>query len=158
MNELPKLPQNIQALIGEIGEKQVMLRLYLRAHRKGWEVFHNLGEAGYDILLTKRSTGERIRVEVKTRQYMYTTTKRPSRVLFFLTDREYQASDFLVACSLDHNGFYVVPVKDLKKAHSGNRTLWRFLLTMSKYGEAHPRFAQYRDAWASLHPDFAEEE
>ena len=154
-NQLAKLPQNIQALIGEIGEKQVMLRLCLLVHDTPWEVFHNLGETGYDILLIKPPTGERIRIEVKARQYLYTTTTKPLRVLFFLTDREYRACDFLVAYFLDHNGFYVVPMKDLKEAHSDTKTLWRFGLTMNSRGEPHPHFAQYRDAWTSIHPDFA---
>lgn len=152
----PKLPQNIQALIGEIGEKQVLLRLFLLAHNTRWEVFHNLGEAGYDLLLQHPDTGERIRIEVKTRQRMYTTSQRRGTVQFFLTDGEYKACDFLVACLLDHNGFYVVPKQDLKEAHSGPRTLWRFVLTMTKQGNPHPRFEKYRDAWHMLHADFSE--
>lgn len=46
-----KLPQNIQALIGEIGEKQVLLRQSLLTLGTDWRVFRNLGEAGYDVLL-----------------------------------------------------------------------------------------------------------
>mgnify|MGYP005843222551 FL=1 len=151
-----KLPQNIQALIGEIGEKQVLLRLFLLVHGTPWEVFHNLGEAGYDVLLQRQDTGERIRIEVKTRQRMYTTSQRRGTVQFFLTDGEYKACDFMAACFLDHNGFYVVPKQDLKEAHSGRRTLWKFVLTVTKEGKPHPRFEKYRDAWHTLHADFSE--
>jgi len=153
-----KLPQNVQALIGEIGEKQVLLRLFLLVQHTPWEVFHNLGEAGYDILLLNPENGERIRIEVKTRQRIYTTGKRHGMVHFFLTDGEYQACDFLVAYFMDHNGFYVVPKGDLKQARSGKRTRWRFTLTMNKQGEPPPRFAPYRDAWHTVHPDFANKE
>jgi len=151
-----KLPQNIQALIGEIGEKQILLRLFLLVQHTPWEVFHNLGETGYDILLLNPENGERIRIEVKTRQRMYTTGKQRRMVHFFLTDGEYQACDFLVAYFMDHNGFYIVPKSDLKQARSGKRTRWRFTLTMNKQDEPHPRFAPYRDAWHTIHPDFAD--
>ena len=97
MTSRKKLPQNIQALIGEIGEKQVLLRLYLLVHENSWDVFHNLGEAGFDVLLQNSTTGEKIRVEVKTRQKLYTTGKNIHRVHFFLTDGEYQACDYLIA-------------------------------------------------------------
>ena len=83
MTSRKKLPQNIQALIGEIGEKQVLLRLYLLVHENSWDVFHNLGEAGFDVLLQNSTTGEKIRVEVKTRQKLYTTGKNIQRVQFF---------------------------------------------------------------------------
>ena len=152
-----RLPQNIQALIGEIGEKQVMFRLFLLVQHTPWEVFHNLGEAGYDVLLLNPETTERIRIEVKTRQRIYTTSKsHHNKAQFFLTDGEYQACDFLAAYLMDHNGFYIVPKDDLKQARSGNRIRWRFILTMNSQGKPHPRFAQYRDAWNTLHSDFAD--
>jgi hypothetical protein len=153
-----KLPQNIQALIGEIGERQVLLRLFLLVQHTPWEVFRNVGEAGYDILLLNPASGERIRIEVKARQRMYTTGRRHSPVHFRLTESEYQACDFLVAHFMDHNGFYVVPKDHLKEAHSGKRRYWRFILTVNKQGEPHPRFAQYRDAWHTVHPDFTDKE
>ena len=64
MNALVKLPQNVQALIGEIGEKQVLLRLLLLTLDTPWEVFHNLGESGYDILLLNPQSKERVRVGI----------------------------------------------------------------------------------------------
>ena len=153
-----RLPQNIQALIGDIGEKQVLLRLFLLVQDTPWEVFRNVGEAGYDILLLNPQTNERVRIEVKTRQRMYTTGKPDRPVHFRLTDGEYQACDSLVAYFLDRNAFYIVPKSDLKEAHSGNRTYWRFILTTNKQGKPHPRFAQYQDAWQNIHPDFSDRE
>jgi hypothetical protein len=151
-----KLPQNIQALIGEIGEKQVLLRLFLLVQHTPWEVFHNLGEAGYDLLLLNAESGERVRIEVKTRQRLYTTGQAGRPIHFRLTDGECQSCDCLVAYFLDLNAFYVVPKADLKEAHSGDRIYWRFILTTTKQGQPHPRFAQYRDAWHNLHADFAD--
>jgi len=154
MNALVKLPQNVQALIGEIGEKQVLLRLLLLTLDTPWEVFHNLGESGYDILLLNPQSKERVRVEVKTRQKLHTTSKHPKRVQFFLTDGEYRACDFLVAYLLDRNLFFIVPREHLKAAQARGRTRWRFTLTLNSQGEPHPRFRSYQDAWNTLHRDF----
>ncbi len=150
-----KLPQNIQALVGEIGEKQVLLRLAILTHQTpDWQVFHNLGEAGYDVLLLNSKTDERVRLEVKTRQRIYTTGKPRQSVNFFLTDGEYVACDFLIAYFVDHNGFYIIPKHELKQVNVNDETRWRFTLSMNKQGEPHPRFARVRDAWDVLHPDF----
>jgi hypothetical protein len=148
-----KLPQNIQALVGDIGEKQVLLRLAILCHQTpDWSVFHNLGEAGFDILLLNSRTSERITIEVKTRQKIFTTGKHKTRIHFALTRNEHQASDFLIAFFLDNNAFFVVPKESLK-AVSGGR-LWRFLVTTTQHGEPHPRFLRFRDAWHLLHKDF----
>lgn len=152
-----KLPQKIQALVGEIGEKQVLLRLALLAHQiPTWDVFYNLGQSGFDILLMNSSSGERICIEVKTRQRLYSTATRRQSVNFQLSAGEYKACDYLIAYFLDHNDFYIVPKSGLKPISSGRR--WRFLLTMNASGEPHPRFEQYRNNWSRLHPDFSARE
>ena len=147
------LPQNIQALIGEIGEKQVLLRLAILAHQvRGWDVFYNLGQSGYDVLLMNSRTRERICIEVKTRQKIYSTAKNVGRVQFYLTALEYEACDFLVAYFLDHNDFYIVPKSDLKSVSGGKR--WRFFLTFLKGGQPSPTLDKYRNNWGSIHKDF----
>jgi hypothetical protein len=149
-----KMSQNIQALIGEIGEKQVQLRFAILAHQTNWQVFHNLGEAGYDILLLNAETGERIRIEVKTRQRFYTTGKTRRRAHYFLTDGEYKACDFLVAYFMDNNGFYIVPKSDLKSTQVNGSIRWRFSLPISQQGTNPERDYRYLNAWDQLHPDF----
>jgi hypothetical protein len=149
---MEKLPQNIQALIGEIGEKQVLLRLAILVHQTpGWEVFYNLGEAGYDVLLLKSGSNERIRIEVKARQRLYTTGKTQRRVNFFLTNGEYQACDFLIAYFIDHNRFYIVPRTELKPTQVNGRVRWRFTLSPARDSSSR---VQYLDAWETLHIDF----
>ncbi len=157
MDDLPKikLSQNIQALIGEIGEKQVLLRLSILAHHTDWEVFHNLGEAGYDILLLNQKTGERIRIEAKARQRFYTTGRPRDRLTYQLTDGEYQACDFLVAYFVDNNGFYIVPKKDLKQAKVNGKVRWRFTLTIEQQKALLEDKSKYRDAWDTIHRDFS---
>jgi hypothetical protein len=153
MHTVQKLPQNLVALIGDIGEKQVLLRLGMLCHQTpGWSVFHNLGEAGFDLLLLNMDTNERIQIEVKARQKIYTTGKNSQAIRFGLTAGEHRACHFLIAYFLDQNEFYIVP-KQVLKPVSGGRS-WRFVLTVTKQGRAHPRFARYLNAWGDLHPDF----
>jgi hypothetical protein len=149
-----KLSQNIQALIGEIGEKQVLLRLSILVHQTKWEVFHNLGEAGYDILLMNAVTGERIRIEVKARQRLYTTGKARRRVNFFLTNGEYQACDFLIAYFVDSNGFYIIPREELKRATVRDQIRWRYTLAFSHLSQTDQGKGDFFNAWETLHPDF----
>jgi hypothetical protein len=150
---MQKLPQNLVALVGEIGEKQVLLRLGMLCHQTlGWSVFHNLGEVGFDILLLNLQTNARIQIEVKTRQKMYTTGKNKQTIRFGLTRGEYHACDFLIAHFLDQNTFYIVPKHELKSV--ADERMWRFVLTLTKNGRPHPRFNSYLNAWNTLHPDF----
>jgi len=148
-----KLPQSIQALIGEIGERQVLLRLLLHTLEKPWQVFQNMNEFGFDILLVNADTARQVRVEVKTRQRIYTTGKINRAVHFTLTHGEYQASDFLVAYFLDFNEFYVVPTKDLKQSRSGKKILWKYILGMLRDGTPSPVRERYLDRWDLIFQD-----
>jgi hypothetical protein len=151
-----KLPQNIHALIGEIGEKQVLLRLCLKAQTNAWQVFHNLGEAGYDVLLLNPDKSMQIRIEVKTRQRLYTTRKKhqnrpPS---FYLTDIEYQSCDFLVAYYLDRNEFYIVPKEHLERGTNASKVNWRFRPDINSKRPPQHDSEIYLNAWHRLHSDF----
>lgn len=44
-----KLPQNIQHLLMEIGERMVLFRLFLLVKDTEWNVYQNLGEIGCDF-------------------------------------------------------------------------------------------------------------
>jgi len=150
-----KLPQNVQSLIGEIGESLVLLRLYLKTHSlpgKPWEVFSNVGESGYDLLLNNTQTSQRVRIEVKTRQKLYTTGKHTHLVQFFLTQSERDNSDFLVACLLDDASLFVVPVAELNETHSNGRPRWRFTVSLDRSGRPNPKAAQYLGTWSRIDP------
>lgn len=149
-----KLSQNIQALIGEIGEKQVLLRLAILAHQTNWQVFYNLGEAGYDILLLNSKSGKKIRIEVKSRQRFYTTGRAHLGANYFLTDGEYHACDFLVAYFLNNNGFYIIPKSDLNKVTVNGKLRWRFTLPFSEQGNQYSDEYKYLNTWNTLDPDF----
>ena len=147
------LPQNIQALIGEIGEKQVLLRLAIITHGTSWEVFSNLGESGNDVLLFNSVLDKRIRIEVKTRQKLFTTGKSHRRAKYILTDKEYNACDFLVGYFIDNNGFYIVPKSDLRPVKANGKRYWCITLPPVRQGDLHLGDNRYLDAWSTLHPD-----
>lgn len=150
-----KIPYNISALLGEIGELQVLLRLALHAHKNGrWRVFRNVGEAGYDILLERKRPRRRIAIEVKTRQKIFTTSKHRNLVHFILSPAEYAACDFVIGYYLDENQFYIIPKKELKP--SGTSKRWRYIVSFNKKGELHPKHKRFLDNWALIHRDFAE--
>lgn len=154
LNPEDKLLQNIQALIGEIGEKQVLLRLFLLIQGTCWQLYHNLGEEGYGLLLLNQETRETIYVDVKTRRSPSNSIKLRRRIKFSLTDEDYKNCDFLVAYLIDTNGFYIVPRADLEEVYVGSTRRWRFVLEMDENGEPLPHCARYRDAWHTLHEDF----
>ena len=144
-----KLSQNIQTLIGDIGEKQVLLRLAIYCHGTNWNVFNNLGESGYDLLLQNNVTSDRVRIEVKTRQKLFTTGKKKTRYQFMLTDIEYKSCDFLIAYVIDSNDFYIVPKKELKPTSSNGNPKWRFTLGNINE-ESKSKNVKYRNVWDVL--------
>ena len=147
-----QLPQNVKALIGDVGEETVMLHLSLMAAGTPWSVFRNVSEPGYDLLVRNRETGDRIRIEVKCRQRLASRQDPTDDVNFYATANEYKNMDVMVSYFVDHHGFYVVPKADLKPNPA--RTTWRFTLTMNREGIPHPKFDKYRDAWWRIHQDF----
>jgi len=148
-----KIPQNIGALVGDIGEQQVLLRLALFAHAsKKWQVYRNVGETGYDILLVKKGSRKRIAIEVKTRQKIFTTSKRQNVVLFFITPGERKACNFLVGYFLDRNDFYIVPKKELKLSWRSRRYL--YFVTLDKQGNPAKKHLKYLNNWSLIDKDF----
>jgi len=87
--EQEKVPQNIQALIGEIGERMVLFKLFELTHSKAHlEIFKNYSEIGYDIGIRNTNTRKKVKIEVKARQHLVTTTaeKNKNSCHFTLTE------------------------------------------------------------------------
>ena len=75
--KVTKLPQNIQHLLMEIGEKSVLFKLFLLTKDTEWEVYQNLTEQGCDIVINNMADGNnRIKIEVKTRQRLHSTSNK----------------------------------------------------------------------------------
>ena len=90
-----KLPQNIQHLLMEIGEKMVLFRLFLLLKDTEWDVYQNLGEAGCDLVILNRIGNRKLKIEVKTRQRLYSTSddKKLRTVHYTITENEYSNCD-----------------------------------------------------------------
>jgi len=142
-----KLPQNIQHLLMEIGEKMVTFRLYLLTKNTPWEVYNNLSEAGCDLLLVHSERNEKIKIEVKTRQRLYTTGKYPERVQFTVTQNEYDNCDFVIGYLLDQNHFFVIPRDELSPTSSNGKSLYKFVIRLKKDGSVNPAGDEYLNRW-----------
>jgi translation elongation factor EF-Ts len=70
-----KVAQNISSLIGEIGERMVLFKLYELTHtEKHLEIFKNYSDSGYDIGVRNSETDAKVKIEVKARQHLFTNT------------------------------------------------------------------------------------
>lgn len=83
-----KLPQNIQHLLMEIGERMVLFRLFLLVKDTDWNVYQNLVETGCDLLLLNSLTNQKLKIEVKTRQRLYLLQKNLEKILHSLQSRK----------------------------------------------------------------------
>ncbi|PIX25721.1 MAG: hypothetical protein COZ69_02395 [Deltaproteobacteria bacterium CG_4_8_14_3_um_filter_45_9] len=148
-----KLPQNIQDLVCDVGESQILLRLALLSHQcRDWEVFKNIGESGFDILLVNKTKSKRTAIEAKSRQRMFTTSKHRNVIHFTLTKKEYDNCDFLIAYYVDMNWFFIVPKADLKSVSGGKQ--WKFILTINKKGRPNKSAEGFIEAWHLMSSDF----
>jgi len=151
-----KLPQNINHLLMEIGEKQVLFRLCLAVHdsskKSSWEVYPNLAESGYDIVLLNMDTKEKLRIEVKARQRLSATAKKESlnMVHFTLTKTEYQNCDFLIAYWLENNDFFIVPKSEFKQTSSKGNALYKFVVRKNKSQKYNPEAEKYLNKWETI--------
>ena len=125
-----KIPQNIQALIGEIGERMALFKLYELIHTdKNLEVFKNYSDIGYDIGIRNSTAKRKIKIEVKTRQRLISTSseKKRNSCHFTLTENEKNCADFLVGYWIEHNDFFIVPKSELSKNKSGKKMFTNIL-------------------------------
>ena len=59
-----KTPQNISDSLKEIGELSCVLYLDYYFNDKGWSVYRNYDEKGYDILLFNHATGKKVKIRL----------------------------------------------------------------------------------------------
>lgn len=148
-----KIPQNIQNLLMEIGEKSVLFKLFLLTKENSdWEVYHNLNDAGYDIVLLKRNGSEKIRIEVKTRQRLYTISdeKKKRIVHYTITKNEYENSDFIIAYWFEKNYYFIVPTHELTKTSSNGIPIYKFIVREKVNGDIDENSKKYLDNWDVL--------
>jgi hypothetical protein len=150
------ITQNMSESLGRIGEDSVVLQLSLLSLGKGWDVFRNINSPGYDVLLQHKARRKTIRIEVKTRQRIYTTSKH-TPVHFTLTENEYKSSDFVICYWWERNHYFVVPTSSPKisKVRSGTKILYKFIVRERKDGSFHETQEAYRNKWDLISKDFS---
>lgn len=125
------LPQRMKDVLKVIGENSVLFHLFLMAARhETWNVYQNLSDVSCDLLLINSKNNNKIRIEVKTRQKLYTTAKINNNAQFILSNNEYVACDFLVGFWFEHGRYYVVPKVDLKSAKNKDVNTYKYAVVM----------------------------
>jgi hypothetical protein len=133
MSENLRLPQNINHLLMEIGEKSVTFRLFLLTRKlkkindeknlnkynsSYWEVYPNLAESGCDVqLINHNNKGcNRLKIEVKTRQRLSTIHNgvKNRSFSFSVTENEFKNMDFLICYWFEKNSYFIIP-KQIKE-------------------------------------------
>lgn len=148
-----KIPQNIQNLLMEIGEKSVLFKLFLLTKEySNLEVYYNLNDTGYDIVLLKKNSSEKIRIEVKTRQRLYTISdeKKKRIVHYTITKNEYENSDFIIAYWFEKNYYFIVPTYELTKTSSNGIPIYKFIVREKVNGDIDENSKKYLDNWEVL--------
>ena len=116
-----KLPQKLIDLVSDIGENAVLFHIYSRIHATGWQAFKNLDESGCDIVVLNRKTDRLLKIEVKTRQSLYTTAfskKTEGKRQFEVSLNEFREMDLLICYWFDFNAYFIIPKEEINE---GNR-------------------------------------
>jgi len=147
------IPQNIKHLLQDIGENNVLLRLYLELYNSGWSAYRNLHESGCDILILPNQGHSlsiqsfySIKIEVKTRQKIIFKGNNKS-VHFTMTQNEFDSSHFLVAYWFDENEFFIVPKNYLHKQKVNDTFVYKFIVTKKMLGEDENKVQLFRNNW-----------
>lgn len=150
-----RLPQNLSVVLQEIGENSVLFHLFLLTTDNDWTIFKNLSDKGCDLILqnfNNSNSSNKLRIEVKTRQKLYSTAKGNNfhmTAQFNLTESEYDSCDFLVGFWFDLNAYFIVPKQDLKKV--GQKTIkYRFEAKRLKNGDFNDKTKSYLNKWNQI--------
>jgi hypothetical protein len=143
-----KISQNIKDILKDIGELSTLFYLYYHFNRQGWAVYKNYNEKGYDILLVNEKKHQRKKIEVKTRRkLMSSRTNKNRNTHFTLTEIERSEADYLVGLWYEHHYFFIVPTSDLKVTRSGNKKLYKFIVSLNRRGELNHDAEKYLGNW-----------
>jgi len=157
MRDSTNTPQNIKALISEIGERMTLFKLYSIIHdNNDLEIFKNYSEQGYDIGIRNIQQNNKVKIEVKTRQHLVINKadKRKKTCHFTLTENEWTYSDFLIGYWIDYNDFFIVPKSALTKTKSKNKDVYKLVFTRMKKPKGELIYSKhvmpYLNEWSTL--------
>jgi hypothetical protein len=144
-----KLPQNFNQLLMEIGERAVLYRLLIYTINTEWQVYHNLSDPGCDLVIINQKDGQKIKIEVKTRQRLYTTGEK-DQFMFCLSQNEYQNCNFLIGYWFEKNFYFIVPKEQLKSGTNKGKIFWKLQLRPRKDGSPDNYSNQFLERWDLL--------
>lgn len=153
-----KVSQAMQELLAQIGENAVLLTLAGKARGTPWKVFKNVDDRGFDLLL-RHPNCRAVRVEVKTRQRVWTTAgKHNLRTAHFTVTSLEQKSAKAVVCYWWERGWmFVVPSRKLKRAPAGSKRLYKFVVHAPKSGKLPGgEVGRWLERWSVLAPEFSD--
>lgn len=143
--------QNISDALREIGELSSIFYLYYYFNKKGWSVYKNYDEKGYDILLFNKKTGKKIKIEIKTRQKLIgSLSNKNKNVHFTLTEVEKNAADYLIGLWYEYNMFFITPTSELKKMKSRNKKTYKLIVSMNEKNKLNSIGNRYLNNWKCI--------
>lgn len=135
-------------MLKDIGENSVLFQIYARIHPTKWQAFKNLEHSGCDIVLLNLETNKIIKIEVKTRQSLYSTATSKNtegQRQFEVTRNEYNEMDLLICYWFDYNSYFIVP----KSALEEDKATIRLKIRRNKDG-SYGVNNKYLDKWEHL--------
>lgn len=95
---------------------------------------------------------QEIKIEVKTRQRLYTTSKEKQKGIthFTVTQNEYENCDFIIAYWYEKNYYFVIPKEDLRKTSSNGKSVYKFIVREKSNGEIDDNSLNYLDKWEQI--------
>lgn len=145
-----KLPQNMQNLLMEIGEKSVLFKLFILVKDTKWEVYYNLGEVGCDLVLIESESNRKVKIEVKTRQKIYSTAQNKNTSQFTVTELEYKSSNYIVCYWFEENAFFIVPSQELLYTTSNSKPVYKFTVRKRADGSFDEKSKKYLNNWSII--------
>jgi hypothetical protein len=124
-----RLPQRMQDVLKTIGENAVLFHLFvILTDFPDWSVYQNLEHKGCDIVLINHNlaNSHKIKIEVKTRQRLYSTAKINRPPHFTLSEHEYEC-DFLIGYWFEKNDFYIVPTEYLSPGSNNGKKIYKYI-------------------------------
>jgi hypothetical protein len=142
------VPQNIKHLLMEIGEKMVLFKLFVLIKDTAWDVYQNLGESGCDIVLFNNINNKKLKIEVKTRQRLYSSDNKTLNIVHYsISENEYINCDFVICYWLEDNIFFVVPKSELKPTKNKDKITYKFIVTKRADGSFNDNVARFLNKW-----------
>lgn len=129
---MKQLPQNLKAMLQEIGERTALLYLHLliaEENLDGWRAYPNHLEAGCDIVLL--GPARQLKIEVKTRQTLLVESQ-PNVAQFTISALERESCDFVLAYWFNRTTFFVVPASALQRVSSNGQPVYKFTARYSE--------------------------